>query len=269
MQPVITVFCPFTRTWAIERWIGNLTDQNYDKSLINLVFIIDCDEPSISYKLNKMANDFAYRSIKLAMNVDNNPNEARISIRRQRIVDVREQSKAMIAKTDGLYVIGLEDDTVFPPDTITKLLLPLLTSQKVGFVEGVQCGRWGVKMIGAWKSDNPKDPTYIETLLPKQGLEQIDGGGLYGYATLRHSYLEANIGWNGEVWGPDVNYGLWLRNQGYDVLIDWSLIFQHNDFNQLLDPTVDLSQICYTKDIITNTWSRYDIEGQFYGVNPL
>lgn len=44
MQEPITVFCAFTRHWALERWLENLERQNYPKSLINLCFIIDIDE---------------------------------------------------------------------------------------------------------------------------------------------------------------------------------------------------------------------------------
>lgn len=107
MHPNITVFCAFTRLWAIERWIDNLANSKHDPASTNLVFIVDADEPNIKFQLNEYAKTRPYKSVNVIMNEDNAPNEIRIAERRQRIAQVKNQSKALISATDCEYVIGL------------------------------------------------------------------------------------------------------------------------------------------------------------------
>lgn len=268
MQEVITVFCAFTRAWAVDEWIRCLENQNYDKSLINLCFIVDADEVHISGKLNRL-KDKGYRSYQLIMNEEHSPNEPQLAVRRKRIAWVKNQSKELIEKTDCKYVVSFEDDTVFNDAmTIQKLLIPLNLSDDIGFVEGVQCGRWGVKMIGAWKFDNIFEPTRVETMLPPKtplfkGMETIDAGGFYGYATHKDMYLSYDYAWTDELWGPDVNFGLWLGKQGYRAVILWELPFGHRNYNQTLQPTGDLFKVVYNKDPSNGQWRRSDAHEDF------
>lgn len=260
MHPVITIYAQFTRKWAVERWLKNLASVEHDPELTNLVLIVDTDEPYIKYEFEKFAGDYEYRSFHFIINHDFSPNEVRIAIRRQRIADVKNQSKELIAKCDGDYVIAFEDDTVFDGLDIMRLLNPLIADPTIGFVEGVQCGRWGVRMIGAWKCDNFLSPSRIETLLPAivGGYEEIDGGGWYGYATRKDLYLECDYYTeSSQPWGPDVNYGLWLRSKGYKCLIDWQSNFGHNDHNIIKYPDATVTKIIYTKDI-NGRWNRSD-----------
>jgi hypothetical protein len=203
------------------------------------------------------------------MNITWHPNEVRLAIRRQRVADIKNQSKDLIALTDGEYIIGFEDDTVFERmENFDRLLNPLIENPTIGFVEGVQMGRWGANMIGAWQADNILKPTEIETLLPKQGYEQITGGGFYGYATRRNLYLNHDYYTStSQPWGPDVNYGFWLQQDGYDCLIDWDMVFGHNDHNIIGwpdDPKNPLVKVVYNKDVKTGKWNRTDHEQTRY-----
>lgn len=260
-QPVLTIFCAFSRYWEVKRWIEQFLALGLDPKLTNLCFIIDCDEPRIASQLQKMEYDHHFRSFRYIMNTDWHPNEVRIAVRRQRIVDVMNQAKTLISKTDGLYLICLEDDTDFGKLDARRLYEPLTDwyKNRVAFVEGVQCGRWGAKMIGAWNFDSYHNPTEAHTLLPSEagGYERIDAGGFYGFATLQRLFLEYTHHWKPEQpWGPDVNYGLWLRKLGWHVLIDWDTVFGHNDHNFTHWPTSDLVSVCYTKDNSNNSWER-------------
>lgn len=271
MHPVITIFCPFSRTWAFERWLECLEATNHDPALTNLVFIVDGDEPFIYNSLKRFNAKHNYRSFHVKMNDDWHPNEVKLAIRRMRVADLNNQAKDMVAECDGDYIIGLEDDTVFDrdPDFIFKLL-ECFTQPLVAFVEGVQVGRWGANIIGAWEADDVFDPKEIKTLLPGPGYQNITGGGFYGYATRKNLFLDcAHYTSSAQPWGPDVNFGLWLRQRGYKCLINWNLIFGHADWNSVryaddLPPREQLAQVIYTKSNVNGKWNRTDYEQDRY-----
>jgi hypothetical protein len=262
MHPIITIFCAFTRRWAVETWLDDLASIEHDPALTNLCFIVDADDAFIMNKLRHFATSNNYRSFHSKMNEQWSPNEVRIAVRRLRIADVKNQSKDLIEKTDGEFILGFEDDTIFKNLDIMRLIQPMLDDDKVGFVEGVQCGRWGVKMIGAWRFDDYENPHHVETLLPGEGYQEIfGGGGWYGYATRRSLYLNCEYyASSAQPWGPDVNYGLWLYNRGYCCLIDWTTVFGHNDHNKVLWPNDKLTKVSYAKNSTNGKWDRTDYE---------
>lgn len=268
MQKPITVFCAFTRNWAVERWLDNFNHVKHDPALTNLVFIVDIDDPRIEIALRQYAERGKYRSFHVKMNDDWAPNETKLGIRRMRIADIHNQSKHLIAKTDGEYILAFEDDTVFEnPNTFERLLEPIRKDDSVGFVEGVQMGRHGAHMIGAWQTDDLMHINEIKTLLPPagrfEGLQEITGGGMYGYATQRQLYMDCDY-WtsSGQPWAVDVNFGIWLRQRGYKCLIDWGLLFGHNAYNVIMwpdNPPAPLVSVHYTRDRLTGRWERRDV----------
>lgn len=269
MPEVISIVCAFTRLWAIEQWLKDLAAVPHDPALTNLCFIIDADEPNIKYQIEQFAKGKGYRRLELEMNFKWAPNETNLTIRRKRIADIKEQHKEQVRRCDGEFVIGLEDDTVFGHlDGFEALVAPFREHTKIGFVEGVQIGRWGVAMVGAWKFDDVTDPRHVETLLPptqSQGsfpYEHITAGGFYCYATRRHLYLDAPYYWSeSQPWGPDVNFGLWLRTLGYRCMIKWDMLLGHNDHGPVGWPnTHALSKVEYNKDRQTGRWIRRDTD---------
>jgi hypothetical protein len=269
MQKPITIFCAFTREWAVDRWLDNLNHVKHDPALTNLCFIVDIDDPRIKIKLQQYAEAGKYRSFHVKLNDDWMPNEVHLGIRRMRIADVHNQSKWLISQTDGEYIIGLEDDTVFEnPESFERLLAPIVEDDTIGFVEGVQMGRHGAHMIGAWQVDDVLALHHIHTLLPPdgkfEGLQEITGGGMYGYATQRQLYLDCDyFTSSGQPWSVDVNFGIWLRQRGYRCLIDWGLVFGHNAYNVVLwpdNPPAPLMEVNYTRDRLTGRWERRDYE---------
>lgn len=263
MQPVITVFCAFTRSWSVERFIDNLGRTNHDPQRTNLAFIIDGDIPSISKQLQDYAGTRRYRSLELQMNTDHVANENSTTARRNRIAFIKNQSKGLIRKHDSDYVLGLEDDTVFSGLAIDRLYQPLQDDPEIGYVEGVQVGRWGLKYIGAWCVDDYHDTQQAWTVLPPKGsdakdYQEIDGGGFYYYMTPTSLYLGHDYIWAGEPYGPDVNYGLWLKRQGYKCLIDWQSVTGHNFHNNILYPDEQVRAVCYTYDMNDKQWIRHE-----------
>lgn len=264
-HPIITIFCPFTRTWAVEGWLENLAAVEHDPKLTNLCFIVDGDQSVIANQLRKFAESRQYRSFHVKVNSDWHPNEVRLAVRRMRIADVKNQSKDLIAETDGDIIIGFEDDTVFDRlKSFDRLIEPLMINEKVGFVEGVQMGRWGANMIGAWEVDDVDNPTEVKTLLPDKGYQYIAGGGWYGYATRRHLYMNCEYYTSSaQPYGPDLNFGIYVRRMGYKCIVDWDTVFGHRDYNKILypdDPKISLAQIVYNKNEATGKWDRTDHE---------
>lgn len=274
MSEPITIFCPFTRHWAVDKWLENLANVEHDPALTNLCIIVDGDQQLIANKIKKFAESRNYRSFYYKVNEHWHPNEVRLGIRRARVAEIHNQSKDLIIKTDGKIIIGFEDDTMFDRlKSFDRLIQPLgdiIDGEVIGFVEGVQMGRWGANMIGAWLADNINNPKTIETMLPSENkdYQEITGGGWYGYATYREPYLNCEYYTStAEPWGPDVNYGFWLRRNGYRCLIDWQTVFGHRDYNKVAYPDDEkqkLAKIVFTKDFQTGRWERTDHERSRY-----
>lgn len=265
MQPLITIFCPFTRRWAIDDWLSQLEQIDHEPGLTNLAVIIDCDEPYIANRIKQFAEYWSYRNLHTKMNENWHPNEVRLATRRQRVAEIHNQSKDLINMSDGEIIIGLEDDTVMDRvKSFNRLYQPLLDDPDTGFVEGVQVGRWGANIIGAWSADRADKPTMIGTLLPSEGYQEITGGGWYGYATRRKLWLDCEYYTStAQPWGPDVNFGFWLSQNGYKCFIDWDTIFGHRDHTKTLypdSPNVQLAQVVFTKNPDTGKWDRADRE---------
>lgn len=266
MHPVITIFVPFTRRWAVERWLVNLEQVEHDPALTNICLIVDCDEPYVVTAFKRFVAKHNYRNFIHTTNEQHHPNEAHLLVRKSRIAYVKNQSKDLVAATDGEYVICFEDDTIFERlQSFDQLVKPMITSSKVGFVEGVQIGRWGARMVGAWKVDNPQFPTEARTLLPpaEPSIQSISAGGFYGYATPKLLYLEHDyFSSMARPWGPDVEYGLWLRQKCYECLIDWGIVFGHQDAGGAIGwpENEKLTEVIYNKDLATGRWDRKDIQ---------
>lgn len=270
MRPILTIFCAFTRRWALELWLENLAGVEHDPALTNLCIIIDGDEGYIAQAFQALAKNKGYRSFHVKINDNWRVNETKLAIRRMRVADVKNQSKDLIAKTDGDIIIGFEDDTVFDQlKSFQPLYQPLLDYPKVGYVEGVQVGRWGANMVGVWDADDFEYPRKVWTLLPEgefTGTQDITGGGFYGYATRRELYQQHEYYTSsGQPWGPDVNFGFWVKQRGYRCLVNWEIVFGHNDHGHIWYPNnlpnrERLVQVVYNKSELTGKWERTDHE---------
>lgn len=273
MQPVITLFCAFTRRWALEIWLENLAGVQHDPALTNLCFIVDCDDQHIARELEKFAKQRGYRSFHVKINEDWHPNQTKLTIRRMRVADIKNQSKDLIAKTDGDIILGFEDDTVFDRlSSFEPLYKPLMDDPAVGYVEGVQMGRWGAQMVGVWDCDDFEYPQKVWTLLPAEGwngTQEITGGGFYGYATRRELYLQHEYYTSSsQPWGPDVNFGFWVKARGFRCLVDWGVLYGHNDHGIIAypdnPPRGKLTEIIYNKSNLNGKWERTDTDHDRY-----
>lgn len=245
MMPTIIVFCPFTRIEMVNRWFANLRSTDLVPANTNLALTVDVGGEEgqkiyarIMSNLNEMP---AFGRFIITRNDDHEVPLASIPLRRKRIAEVHEQAKAAIANLDGEFVLGLEDDTVFEGLSVERLWTKARLDG-VGFVTAYEAGRWHNKIIGVWNFDDVHTPRQCWTLLPDKGFEEIDAAGWYCYLTRKDYFLEAPYStelW--QPWGPDVNYGLWLRKElGLKNYVDWTQPTGHEDQGAVILPESQL-----------------------------
>jgi hypothetical protein len=264
-MPPITVFCPFTRPERVKPFFDDLASTDLKPENTNLALIVDCNKEeggaTIYARIMEEMNRTNFRKFLIIRNFDHHVNLMNIPIRRRRIAEIHEQSKDLIKSLDGLFVLGLEDDTVFTNLCVQRLYQPFtglseVVGDKIGFVTAYEAGRWHNKIIGIWNFDNIEDPRECWTELPDKDYQDCDAAGFYCYLTptdlyLKHEYSTEN--W--QPWGPDVNYGLWLRKLGYRNIVDWSQPCGHSDGDIIITPNNNLYVERFNK-LDQPTWER-------------
>jgi hypothetical protein len=149
-----------------------------------------------------------------------------INTRRRRIAAIHNEIRKLIKPCD--YAFLIEDDGVLPPDALSRLMADYLAHPYAGFIEGVELGRWGIPHAGAWRADDVYDMKRLESAMPGSGVEEIDAGGLYACLTRFNQYINHEFRpYDGCALGPDVEWGIALRQQGYKNFIDWSVAVEH------------------------------------------
>lgn len=236
----VLIVVPLTRKWAVEMQAKQLARMNRftDINVELLVFIDNADitDAYVANQFEKYEMPFAYH---IASSGRRAPQEVRLFYRRERIKQMLTMVQGEILKLkrqfDMLFMV--EDDTQIQADALQRLLTDYkeLTDQnvKVGLIEGVQVGRHGIRMIGAWRMNDLEKPTVMATIPFNKSsfFEKIDGGGLYCFITPMDLFLAHEFYWHDECFSVDVTYGIELRKKGYTNLIDWTVVTGHADQN--------------------------------------
>lgn len=159
-----------------------------------------------------------------------------INARRLRIAENHENLKGIVGEHQPDLVWQVEQDAILPENTLETLLenYKQLESHTLGYVSGVQVGRHGIYALGAYKVGKDEFSSIDHK---KTGLHQIDGGGFYCLLASANSWLAGQASWNGEPWGPDVNWGLSLRKLGYHLYVNMDLHIGHKTQRGEIWPT--------------------------------
>lgn len=250
----ITIVLPLTRKQRVSRIKEDIRAIKTEHK-ISLVAISDSNTISVD-TLEDLCKGYDAKVYSF-----NRPgaSDINISARRARISEVFNKARTMIPQ-DADMVFCVEDDTELRPDYLEKLLAVYKTmslKDNVGVVSGVQPGRWGFKMIGAWKADDIDEPTILQTVpYQKDGLvDYIDAAGLYCFVTSRENFCNTEFYYNS--FGPDVNFGLELRRKGLKNFIDWTVNAGHVTPSRTLYVDQECVVVKYVK-----------IDGQWQLVNP-
>lgn len=190
-----------------------------------LIIITDGDE-NLERSVDRRLDSISFAKIQI-VSYGEKP-ATTINERRYRIADIHNKAKRYVSD-DCDYIFMCEDDTTYPSDTLTRLLHTFKSVENCAFIEGVQLGRHNAPYVGAWVADDLSNPTIVTSVLSPR--EIVDAGGFYCALTdaelykMHHFEPFDKVGTNGL--SCDVNYGLYLRQQGYKCLIDWDIQCDH------------------------------------------
>ena len=248
-SPTLAIAVPFSRTDYLETFLGCFRDLLWNPEQTHVIFLIDTDDALLETQLKTFLAEIFPRPNGITLiHMERGGPPSNNELRRRRIIQVHEALAKAVG--DVSYVFGLEDDTVFPADCLTKFLVSMRQNPQLGFIEGVQVGRHDLRMIGGWRMDSLTDPKYIETV-PYNALpviEAIDAGGLYCFLTRGKLFATIERQYTNDPYlGPDVHYGIGVRQSGYQCAIDFSVPCGHLAGSETLWPDEHTRQLFIEK----------------------
>lgn len=237
----VVIFIPISRDTHLKELFTSLELLKCDNNKTSLLTYVDSNEAKLYQEVREYTDDSKFGQ-KLCVFRKSKKKVPRYSVdvRKFRIAELKNESTEYIANCD--FVFGIEDDTIVPPNALEKLLKNYLQYPNAGFISGVELGRWGAPYVGAWRADDIYNTTCLTSQMPIDGIQEVDCAGFYCYLTKYKTYMTHNYEpfMNG-VLGPDTNFGITLRREGYKNYIDWSIKCTH--FNDGGDPiTFDNTQ---------------------------
>lgn len=227
----VQIFMPITRAWRmneIAQMLGRLDTHGFKCELLVCIDNANITEHFVANAFEKYELTIPYRIIQTKKYP---VGEVNMASRRNRITEMLEFSKKHIGDTDFVFMV--EDDTDIKPLAMKALIVDYANltkaGAKVGFVEGVQVGRHGYRMIGGWRIDDLENPQVMQTIPFRRDIliEKIDGGGLYCFITPTNLFKSHTWHWEAECLSVDVMYGIDLRKKGYQNFIDWTVEAGH------------------------------------------
>lgn len=247
---MVTIILPISRPHFLDKVFSALEMMNFDAKETNIFVYVDGN-----HALFELAQNFVAHSRFVGkyciMRKKGQPTDSNLRLRRERIADIHNEIKQYLPKSD--FIFSLEDDTVVPQHTLESLLHSYSVYPYAGFISGVEVGRWGIPAIGGWKANDVYVPTELMSILPKKDIEEVDAAGLYGCLIKTDRYMQHTFSPFVDILGPDVNFGLAMRQEGYVNYMDHSLRFMHmtHDMGKHKAITVENSaivQVKYTKE---------------------
>ena len=219
----ITAILPVSRIKYLDRVIDSLLNQTLKPQ--SLLVVYDGPDRDLIEARNKIVG-LDFRQV---LFVKSNNNKVALSIpdRRRHITSIHNQIKELIVDADWLF--SIEDDGILPTDALAKLVKFVRVNPNVGMITGVELGRWGVPYVGAWRVDdvnNVEKVVSVENKTADPCVEEIDGCGLY-CALIDANLYKIHDFTTSNGLGPDVNLGLFLRQQEKQNYIDWSIQVTH------------------------------------------
>ncbi len=219
-----TIIIPVSRPDYLDRIFPRLELLQCDREETNILSYVDGDHRLYEKTRNLVAHSKFNQKLCI-MRKTNSVSHGSVKRRRIRISKIHNEIKQYVENADNLFLI--EDDTLFTTNTLEKLTRHLDSNRNIALASGIELGRWGVLHIGAWKSDDVYQPSRIETIQPKGEHQYVDATGLYCCLVRKDLYMQHEFKPLEDALGPDVNFGLWLRQQGYKILADTSIKCTH------------------------------------------
>lgn len=185
---------------------------------------------------------------RIAYFTDTSPAEG-VNARRIRIAENHQALRDFVIASSCDLVWQLEQDCILPEDCLERLLKDYeeLKDEKFGYISGIQVGRHGIYCIGAWYVSKNSFHSIHHQM---EGIHRIDATGFYCLLAPIDVWLKGKCEWNGEPWGPDVNWGLSLKELGYISYVDMDLHIGHksSDRGVIWPKTMSNVNVVFRKD---------------------
>lgn len=253
-----TIIVPVSRTKFLTQFFASLNALECDVNTTRLLVMIDGD-----LRLYEKAQLFVVNSKFIKREIvfrhKGLPSDSNVRGRRKRIADIHNEIKQYVP--DCEYVFLLEDDTLIPSNALSVLLDDYELYPNAGFVSGIEIGRWGFPMIGAWKKQNDT----IESVKLESSIVRVSAAGLYCCLTKREHYVNNIFEPYEKILGPDVDFGISLSLKGYENYIDYDIKCEHlvNKNNKLTFDNINIVQVKFTRDESSKLgWSQEIIGGE-------
>lgn len=257
-QTKITTILPVSRIQYLDRIIDCLMSQTVEIESLIVVF----DGPAEDFVQVRNKIQELYIENRLCVQSINMRRADTIPERRWHIVTIHNQIRELIEDAD--WVFSIEDDGILPDNALEELIKVAEEHSDVGMVTGVELGRWGVPYVGAWRVDDIESPKTVTSLNNRAGdsgdikVEEIDACGLYCALIRADQYKEHKFDTRNGL-GPDVNLGLYLRQQELKNYITWNVPVTHltNRRGQELEiPADSPSRVVSLRLLSGSTWKQ-------------
>lgn len=225
MDDSLTVFCPFTRAWAVAPFFRALGASDVPFTDAAFVAYVDSNDEQLLEAVSRAAEALPFRSAECHLSGRRPIGDGRgPRPRRERHAMMREDSKALVG--EGRLLL-LEDDTLIPTDTFSLLSE---TARDCDWVIGAEVGRWGeTHPPGVWRITTGDGAWKLkEAILPGEAAtEQADATGFYCVLTSAAVYREADFSAWHDALSLDVHATWRLTLTGRRLMVDWRVPCVH------------------------------------------
>lgn len=224
MAPQVTIVLIVSRRFLLKQIFKRLDELECDKDQTNLLVLVDGDL-NIFLEVRKLIETVSFAE-KLAVRATNGKPPQRSQVyRRRRIGQLHQEAKQYLMECDLVFLV--EDDGIVPKDSLCKLLKLYNEKENVGFVSGIELGRWQSRYIGAWHIQPAPDPNTISSIVYEQDrVIKVDAAGFYCMLLPLEIYERYTIEPT-RYYGPDLHFGNLLSKDGYNNYVDTSIVVDH------------------------------------------
>lgn len=221
MDNDLTIFCPFTRAWAVAPFFEALAASDVPFDRARFIAYIDTDDHNVEEAIRAVLGPFP--TIEAVISGRAAPQDLSPRPRRIRHAMMREDSKALVG--DGALLL-LEDDTLIPPDTFSRLLE---TRRDCDWAIGAEVGRWSwARPPGVWRIlEEDGRLIHKEAVMPGPRPELVDATGFYCVLTTAAVYRELDCSTWSDMIGLDVHATWRLTQSGRRLMVDWRVPCVH------------------------------------------
>lgn len=213
----LTVFCPFTRVWAVAPFFEALRASDVPFERARFIAYIDTDDPGMEEAIRAECERLPFAAIDVVTSGRTAPQDRHPRPRRVRHALMREASKTLVG--DGALLL-LEDDTLIPSDTFLRLLE---TRRDCDWAIGAEVGRWSwARPPGVWRIlEQGGRLIQKEAVMPGPRPELVDATGFYCVLTTAAIYRELDCSTWSDMIGLDVHATWRLTQSGRRLMVDW------------------------------------------------